>query len=116
MQDASMTLKTTCHWNKLKKWSFSKEVVGVIDRVKRSGLSGLTEHNYKAFDYVAIQAFVERWQPDTNTFHLPFGEVTITLNDVRTILGVPVEGTCCNGAKSKIKGNKYLENMVNQYG
>lgn len=34
-----------------------------------------------------ISAFVERWQPETNTFHMPFGEMTITLHDVSSILG-----------------------------
>ena len=37
-------------------------------------------------------AFVERWQPDTNTFHMPFGEMTIILHDVWFILGAPIEG------------------------
>ncbi|GAB2268156.1 hypothetical protein Dimus_038697 [Dionaea muscipula] len=37
-----------------------------------------------------ITAFVERWQPETNSFHLPFGEMTITLHDVWYILRIPV--------------------------
>ncbi|CAN0917448.1 Protein MAIN-LIKE 2 [Linum grandiflorum] len=36
----------------------------------------------------------ERWQPDTNSFHLPFGEMTIMLHDVRYILQVPIKGKC----------------------
>ena len=48
---------------------------------------------------MAVQAFVERWQPETNTFHFPFGEMTITLDDVRQILGVPVEGECFNSSE-----------------
>ncbi|CAN0846935.1 Protein MAINTENANCE OF MERISTEMS [Linum grandiflorum] len=38
--------------------------------------------------------FIERWQPDTNSFHLPFGEMTITLHDVRYILHVLTDGKC----------------------
>ncbi|CAL1397890.1 unnamed protein product [Linum trigynum] len=30
--------------------------------------------------------------PETSTFHLPFGEVTITLEDVATLTGLPIDG------------------------
>ncbi|XP_021847512.2 protein MAINTENANCE OF MERISTEMS-like [Spinacia oleracea] len=43
-------------------------------------------------DAPLIYAFVERWQPDTNTFHLPFGEMTIMLHDIVAIVGIPIEG------------------------
>ncbi|XP_012839755.1 PREDICTED: uncharacterized protein LOC105960128 [Erythranthe guttata] len=39
-----------------------------------------------------IEAFIERWQPDTNSFHMPFGEMTITLHDVHFIMGFRVSG------------------------
>lgn len=31
---------------------------------------------------VLLFAFVERWQQDTNTSHMTFGEITITLHDM----------------------------------
>ncbi|RYR12299.1 hypothetical protein Ahy_B04g069837 [Arachis hypogaea] len=37
-------------------------------------------------------ALVERWRPETHTFHLPVGEVTVTLEDVTCILGLPING------------------------
>ena len=40
-----------------------------------------------------LSAFCERWQPETTTFHLPFGEMTITLDDVASILHIPVTGS-----------------------
>ncbi|XP_012854148.1 PREDICTED: serine/threonine-protein phosphatase 7 long form homolog [Erythranthe guttata] len=39
-----------------------------------------------------IEAFIERWQPDTNSFHMPFGEMTITLHDVHYIMHLRVSG------------------------
>ena len=37
-------------------------------------------------------AFVERWHVETNSFHLPVGEMTITLDDVSNLLHLPIVG------------------------
>ncbi|CAI0446567.1 unnamed protein product [Linum tenue] len=43
-------------------------------------------------DVSLIIAPVEHWRPETSTFHLPFGEVTITLEDVVTLNGLAIDG------------------------
>ena len=40
-----------------------------------------------------ISAFVKRWHKKTSSFHHPVGEVTITLNDVTSLLHLPIIGT-----------------------
>ena len=43
-------------------------------------------------DHALITEFVERWCPKTHSFHLLHGEMTITLQDVEVIIGMPIEG------------------------
>ena len=61
--------------------------------VEQSGLMELVHSSYRFTDKILVSGFVERWQPETNTFHLPYGEMTITLDDVAAILGINVTGS-----------------------
>jgi hypothetical protein len=36
---------------------------------------------------------VDRWHKETNNFHIPSGEITITLDDVYRLPHLPIEGT-----------------------
>ncbi|XP_008244121.1 PREDICTED: serine/threonine-protein phosphatase 7 long form homolog [Prunus mume] len=60
--------------------------------IQRSGLEHLIRCSYRNADKIVVSTFVERWHPETNTFHMPFGEMTITLDDVSSILGILVSG------------------------
>ncbi|KAL0016643.1 hypothetical protein SO802_003712 [Lithocarpus litseifolius] len=64
----------------------------VIDIIKLVGLEGLLRAPSKWIDHCLITALVERWRPETHTFHLPHGEMSITLEDVEVILGLPIDG------------------------
>ncbi|MFQ6657344.1 hypothetical protein Gotur_027067, partial [Gossypium turneri] len=44
-----------------------------------------------------ISALIERWRPETHTFHLPCRECTITLEDVQLQLRLPVDGSALTG-------------------
>jgi hypothetical protein len=39
------------------------------------------------FNATAITAMVDRWRPETHSFHLTCGEMIVTLEDVAMILG-----------------------------
>ncbi|KAK2415979.1 protein MAIN-LIKE [Trifolium repens] len=58
--------------------------------VNASGLRPLLKMNYPYVDWGLLTAFTERWQPETGTFHLPVGEMTITLDDVSCLLHIPI--------------------------
>ena len=44
-------------------------------------------------DRSLLSALVDRWRPETHTFHLPCGEMAPTLQDVTYLLGLPLVGT-----------------------
>ncbi|QHO16558.1 uncharacterized protein DS421_10g304540 [Arachis hypogaea] len=39
-----------------------------------------------------VNALIERWRPETHTFHFPVGECVVTLEDVTIILGLLANG------------------------
>ncbi|EMS48154.1 hypothetical protein TRIUR3_13241 [Triticum urartu] len=43
-------------------------------------------------DKALITALVERWRPETHSFHLASGEMTVTLQDVAMLFALPIDG------------------------
>ncbi|XP_028057298.1 protein MAIN-LIKE 1-like [Camellia sinensis] len=68
------------------------------DIVQQSSLFFLVHCTYRFVNRIVISTFVERWQPETNTFHLTVGEMTMTLDDVGTILEIPITGRSVSAA------------------
>jgi hypothetical protein len=64
----------------------------IVSYLQRAEFYGLYCLRFIQLDLALISAFVERWCPETHTFHLPLGEMTITLQDMEVMLGLPVDG------------------------
>ncbi|XP_020978192.1 serine/threonine-protein phosphatase 7 long form homolog [Arachis ipaensis] len=81
----------------------------IIPYLERVGLYHLARLNSQWFwlDEPLVSAFVERWRPETHTFHMPFGECTVTLQDVAFQLGLPVDGEAVSGCLGEFE--KYME-------
>ena len=65
----------------------------------RSGFYGVYRIGHITLDWGLITSLVESWCLETHTFHLPIGDMTITLQDVAIILGLrihehPITDTC----------------------
>ncbi|XP_058783614.1 uncharacterized protein LOC131658324 [Vicia villosa] len=62
------------------------------DVLTASGLKDLCEIGYTVIHNRMLMEFAERWHPKTSFFHLPHGEVTITLDDVSCLLHILIRG------------------------
>ncbi|QHO07673.1 uncharacterized protein DS421_14g465800 [Arachis hypogaea] len=71
----------------------------IMSCLQMAGLSHLARLNDHWFrlDEPLVGAFMERWRPKTHTFHLPFGEYTITLQDVAYQLELLIDNQYVNG-------------------
>ncbi|KAL5134726.1 Protein MAIN-LIKE 1 [Glycine soja] len=83
-------LKLSSHGRKVH--SLGRPVPAIKGLVAGTGLSPLIACSVDTGDRGLLSAFVERWHQETSSFHLPVGELTITLNDVSSLLHLPVIG------------------------
>ena len=65
--------------------------------IEAAGLTGLFKVPDMEVDHALITALVKRWHPKTHTFHLPHGEMGITLQDMEVMLRLPVDGLPVTG-------------------
>jgi len=79
--------------------------------VEGSGLRGLIYTGYSTMTHAMIRALCERWHTETSSFHVPVGEMTITLDDVHNLLHIPIHG--CNTPFSQHK-NFFKKNSMHQ--
>lgn len=69
-------------------------MVRLLTDLRFDGVSRLTGIQ---IDWSLITALIERWRPETHTFHLPIGECTISLQDVSVLLGLRIDGPAVIG-------------------
>ena len=83
-------LKLSSHGRKVH--SLGRPVPTIEGLIAGTGLSPLIACSVDTGDRGLLSAFVERWHRETSSFHLPVGELTITLDDVSSLLHLPVIG------------------------
>ncbi|XP_058774766.1 serine/threonine-protein phosphatase 7 long form homolog [Vicia villosa] len=70
----------------------------------RAGFGVVAKINFRSVDSKLVVAMLERWRPETHTFHLPTGECTIMLEDVSMLFGLRIDGRAVVG---ETKGPNY---------
>ncbi|XP_028116492.1 protein MAIN-LIKE 1-like [Camellia sinensis] len=94
--DEREPLKCHNHSSKIHSWPWSEQGNNTtfVNIVKMSGLVQLARCTFRFVNKIIVSSFVEGWQPETNTFHLTVGEMTITLDHIGTILVSRPDNLC----------------------
>ncbi|KAL0461798.1 UNVERIFIED_CONTAM: Serine/threonine-protein phosphatase 7 long form [Sesamum latifolium] len=71
--------------------------IRVLQVLQNMGFLGILQCGHIEIDTHLITALVERWRPETHTFHFSVGEATITLQDIAVIWALPIEGNLITG-------------------
>jgi Plant mobile domain len=69
--------------------------------LKNIGLFHVARIGHTNIDKAYITTLVERWRPETHTFHMPVGELTVTLQDVACLWGLPIDGIPITGVSDR---------------
>ncbi|KAH1203590.1 Serine/threonine-protein phosphatase 7 long form [Glycine max] len=64
----------------------------IFSFLRQFGFYWIMKMGYLKINDSLISALIERWRPETHTFHMRCRECTITLQDVSVLLGLRVDG------------------------
>ncbi|KAH1262518.1 Serine/threonine-protein phosphatase 7 long form [Glycine max] len=74
----------------------------IVPLLRQCGFYWIMKMGYLKINAALISAFIERWRPETHTFHLRCGEATITLQDVSVLLGLHIDGAPLIGSTNLV--------------
>jgi hypothetical protein len=69
---------------------FDERYVPLLCQANLLVIIEIIHRGMQVFNAMAITAMMDRWRPKTHSFHLPCGEMMVTLEDVTMILVLPI--------------------------
>jgi hypothetical protein len=76
---------------------FDDHYVPLLHQASLLAITEIVHRGMLVFNATAITVLVDRWRPDTHSFHLLCSEMTETLENVAMILGLPIRGRPITG-------------------
>ena len=75
----------------------------VLGPLRESGLHDLVYLGYATMPHALLMRLCERWNLETSTFHMPLGEMTVTLDDVACLMHLQIEGRMLSHGKKMLR-------------
>ncbi|XP_060178675.1 protein MAIN-LIKE 2-like [Lycium barbarum] len=90
-QNTCLTIRRANHefWNHVRHYPLHNRILNYFERC---GFGGVLAVGNVQYDEGILTALIERWRPETYTFHMQTGEYVITLQNVEVLYGIPVDG------------------------
>jgi hypothetical protein len=85
-------LHLRCHEVHGKKMPYDERYTQYIKKTGLLPFVHLVSRSTPHMNPCAITTLGDQWRPETHSFHLPCGEMTVTLQDVSMILALPIKG------------------------
>jgi hypothetical protein len=68
--------------------AFDERYMPLLCQANQLAVANIVRRGMPVFNATTITTIVDRWRPDTHSFHLPCDKMTVTLEDVAMILGL----------------------------
>ncbi|KAI4999858.1 hypothetical protein ZWY2020_004447 [Hordeum vulgare] len=70
------------------------------------------KRNPPPVNHATLTALTDRWRPETHSFHLPYGEMTMTLEDMAMISGLPLNGDAVTGHVNAVNSRQRVGVLI----
>ena len=85
---------------------YSERYTEYIRRANLIAFVTMARRGVPSYNSAALSALVDRWHVETHSFQLPCGEMSITLENMAMITGLPIRG---NPVIHKIESGKFRD-------
>ena len=69
---------------------YEKCYMPLLKCAKLATIAHVCRRGVPPFNPAALTVMIDRWRPETHSFHMTWGEMTITLEDAAMILGIKI--------------------------
>ena len=73
----------------------------VIEYIRQGGFFTHSQLRWARLNWPLLTTQIDKWRPETSTFHLRHGEMTITLQDVTMLLGPKIDNSAVSLLQSQ---------------